>query len=138
MNPGAESALPTTEIVTKDKLIEQVKAKILARFGTVINLETMAMEQRSWDKVNLLGNCGEVARITQNIVGGTVKELIHNKHKAELYFLDDRGQRHKIADGLSQAFHAYVLAEDQKVWDPTLNIWGDLDESRYLNKISKS
>lgn len=121
-----------------EDLKDTVKSQLLERFGQVMNLDTMQIEYRPWEEINLLGNCGEVSEITQKIVGGEKKELIHTKPNAELTYVDISGNSKVIADGHTYAIHSYVVADDLKVWDPTLDCWGNTDETEYLSHIIKN
>jgi hypothetical protein len=129
--------VPIPESETSYNIKETLKVQLLNRFGQVMNLGSGEMGKRSWEEVNLLGNCGEVSRITQEVVGGEIKELVHTKPGARMIYLDGQGNSKVIADGHTFAVHSYVVADDNKVWDPTLEQWGSASEEEYLSHIIK-
>jgi hypothetical protein len=132
-----ESEIPYQE--EPSVAVNQIKDEVLKIFGKVIDLQTMQTQNRKWEELNLNGNCGKVAEITQRIVGGEVKKIINNKDQAEIRFKSSDGEAEiVIADGLAQAVHAYVVSQNGKVWDPILEIWGSVKEQDYLSHIHKN
>lgn len=127
---ASESEIERESEIKRKAAIEEIKKLILKRYGIVFNLETMEMEERPYEDINLIGHCREVSEKVLQVVGG--EQIIKTVRGPEPKIIHSDVV---IADGNTEANHAYVVS-DGKVWDPVTDNWGTLDEVEYLNLLS--
>ncbi len=118
--------------------ITTIKDQIEQRFGKVFNQATDSIEQIPFERINLNGHCGEVSKITQQTVGGKIRQFRTAGNKPNIFYTQDNGGKINIASGFTEAIHSYTIDEKGNVWDPITDNWGTVSEQEYLTKLSTS
>lgn len=134
--PKPETSRPAEH--TENQKRQEIKKVLEKRFGQVFDLDTGQMEQRPWEHTNLHSHCGEISRITQEIVGGVRREKVAHGRDITLRYTHPNGTEEQIASGYEIAVHAYTVDDEGKVWDPTTEVWGDTTENEYLDRITSN
>ena len=128
----------------KETKIQQIKDGLLERFGKTarLNPETNEMdivEAEKFDnpqvKKNMMHNCGTVSRIVHKTIGGVHQTAKAHGTNPTISYENDENI---IASGGATAFHAFVVDDEGMVWDPIVDVWGDVDIATYTEKLQSS
>jgi len=113
----------------------QIQQKLETRFGEVVDPDTQTVSHKPFHEINFYGHCGEISRITHEIIGGQIKQKVKKGSNPTLYFINHFGKEIEIASGHTEAKHSYVVDNGQMVWDPITRMWGTVNEKEYLKRI---
>lgn len=114
--------------------VEIIKGAIEEILGKVFDEKTGRVEQRKFDDITLTNRCGDVSRITNEVIRGELKTFTA-QGKNPTIFYEHGGSSFEIASAHNAAYHAYVIDGEQNVWDPITRIWGDISEEEYLSRL---
>jgi hypothetical protein len=114
--------------------VEIIKGAIEENLGKVFDEKTGRVKQRKFDNIILTNRCGDVSKITNEIIQGEVKTFTA-QGKNPAIFYEHGGSSLEIASAHDTAHHAYVVDGEQNVWDPITRIWGSMGEKGYLSRL---
>ena len=113
---------------------QEVKSAIEQKLGRFFDEATGVIVQRKFEKIPLVNRCGDVSRVTLEVIGGEVRTFSVRGENPSIHYVHEN-ESVEIGSAFNTANHAYVVDENGRVWDPITRVWGDIDDEEYRSRL---